>query len=430
MEIVKYPTKEKWSELLKRPAAMDEEIQISVKEILKDVQKNGDRALKKYTKALDNAHVEVLRIDKNDFKNQSKKVNEVLKQAINRASENIEKFHYAQIPRNIKVDMGNGLICWQKPVPIESVGIYIPGGNAPLFSSVLMMAVPAKLAGCKNVFLATPPDSSGDINPAIIYAAMISGVDAIFKVGGAQAIAAFAYGTESVPQVNKIFGPGNQYVTLAKQLVNAGGLAIDMPAGPSEVLVVADSSTPAEYVAADLLAQAEHGTDSQVLFLTEEEAMLEKVNQSVTELMNELPRKDLVEGSLRFSKLILLDSKNRIMDMVNEYAPEHLILACEQPEILAEQVINAGSVFLGKYTPESLGDYSSGTNHVLPTNGAAKGYSGINMDSFFKKITFQKAERSGLENFAEITMKMADKEEFQAHKLAVEVRLSGKKELL
>ncbi len=430
MEIVKYPAKEKWSELLKRPAAMDEEIQISVKEILKDVQKNGDRALKKYTKALDNAYVENLRIDRNDFKSLSIEVNEDLKQAINRASGNIEKFHYAQIPRTNKVDMGNGLICWQKPVPIESVGIYIPGGNAPLFSSVLMMAVPAKLAGCKNVFLATPPDSSGDINPAIIYAAMISGVDAIFKVGGAQAIAAFAYGTESVPQVNKIFGPGNQYVTLAKQLVNASGLAIDMPAGPSEVLVVADSSTPAEYVAADLLAQAEHGTDSQVLFLTEEEAMLERVNQSVTELMNELPRKDLVEGSLRSSKLILLDSKDRIMDMVNEYAPEHLILACEKAEDLADQVINAGSVFLGKYTPESLGDYSSGTNHVLPTNGAAKGYSGVNMDSFFKKITFQKAERSGLENIAEITMKMADIEELQAHKLAVEIRLSGKKELL
>ena len=230
--------------------------------------------------------------------------------------------------------------------------------------------------------------------------------------------------------MNKIFGPGNQYVTLAKQLVNASGLAIDMPAGPSEVLVVADSSTPAEYVAADLLAQAEHGTDSQVLFLTEEEAMLERVNQSVTELMNELPRKDLVEGSLRSSKLILLDSKDRIMDMVNEYAPEHLILACEKAEDLADQVINAGSVFLGKYTPESLGDYSSGTNHVLPTNGAAKGYSGVNMDSFFKKITFQKAERSGLENIAEITMKMADIEELQAHKLAVEIRLSGKKELL
>jgi histidinol dehydrogenase len=293
-----------------------------------------------------------------------------------------------------------------------------------------MMAVPAKLAGCNNVYLATPPDSSGNINPAIVFAAMISGVDAIFKVGGAQAVAAFAYGTETVPQVNKIFGPGNQYVTLAKQMVNAEGVAIDMPAGPSEVLVVADSATPADYVAADLLAQAEHGADSQVLFLTEEEEMLEKVNESVKGLMNELPRKDLVEKSLESSKLILLENKEKIMEMVNEYAPEHLILACENADELAEKVINAGSVFMGQYTPESLGDYSSGTNHVLPTGGAAKGYSGVNIDSFLKKITFQKAEKSGLENMGEVTMIMADKEELQAHKLAVEIRLATKKQLL
>src|SRR6056297_3994 len=430
MEIVKNPGKEKWFELLKRPARTDEEIQISVREILKDVRKNRDRALKKYTKALDNAYVENFRINKEEFENLSRDVGEDLKQAIIRASGNIEKFHKAQMPETVTVDMGNGLTCWQKPVPVESVGIYVPGGSAPLFSSVLMMAVPAKLAGCNSVYLATPPDSSGNINPAIVYAAMISGVDAIFKVGGAQAIAAFAYGTESVPQVNKIFGPGNQYVTLAKQMVNAEGVAIDMPAGPSEVLVVADSATPADYVAADLLAQAEHGADSQVLFLTEEEKMLEKVNESVTSLMNELPRKDLVEKSLESSKLILLENNDKIMEMVNEYAPEHLILACENADEMAEKVVNAGSVFIGRYTPESLGDYSSGTNHVLPTGGAAKGYSGVNIDSFMKKITFQKAEKSGLEDMAATTMEMAKAEGLEAHRKAVEIRLATKKQLL
>lgn len=423
MQIFKNPDKERWEAILARPKLSDDNIQESVREILRDIKKNGDTAVKKYTKALDGADIKKLRMDKQMLDEAGNTIDENLKKAINEASENIQKFHEAQKPGDIEIETTPGIICRQRAVPIEKIGIYVPGGSAPLFSSVLMMAIPARLAGCKNIILTTPPNAEGKIDPSIVYAAKINGIDEIYTIGGAQAIAAMAYGTESVPRVNKIFGPGNSYVTLAKQLVNLEGTAIDMPAGPSEVLIIADDSTPASYTASDLLAQAEHGPDSQVFLLTKQANYAKKIQQEVNRSLKNLPRKEITGKALQNSRIIILNTDEKMMEMSNFYAPEHLILSTENADTLADQVINAGSVFVGKYTPESLGDYASGTNHVLPTGGFAKAFEGVNINSFYKKITYQKASYEGLKNIAEITKTMADAEKLEAHKQAVEERL-------
>jgi len=423
MEVIKYPKAEKWATILKRPDQNNALVEKSVKEILADVKSNGDKALKKYTRALDGVQLDKIKLD-NDIINRSEgEVGLSLKNAIDKAAENIEKFHSRQLPEDIEVAVQPGMVCKQKSIPIEKVGIYIPGGTAPLFSSVLMMAIPAKIAGCKQVSLFTPPGKSGKIDPAILYAASISGVDDVYLAGGAQAIAAMAYGTETVPKMDKILGPGNQYVTLAKQLVNASGVAIDMPAGPSEVMVIADKLASPDFIAADLLSQAEHGSDSQVFLLTTDESLPQKVNESLTDYLKSISRKNIAEEALLNSKIIVLSSEDEVMKMSNMYAPEHLIISTQNPQELAEKVVNAGSVFLGGYTPESLGDYASGTNHVLPTNGSARAYSGLNVDSFLKKITFQNATKMGLENIGNSVMAMAEAEGLDAHKLAVEIRM-------
>ena len=427
MKIIQYPKKQEWDALLKRPDQDQGEIRNSVTQILDDVQKNGDSALLKYTKALDGVQLEQFRVRREEIDSAAEKLDDKLKESIKLAADNIDKFHRAQKSEETSVEIMPGLHCWQKPVPIDAIGIYVPGGSAPLFSSVLMMAVPARVAGCSNIILTTPPDKEGGVHPAILYAARQSGVDEIYKVGGAQAVAAMAYGTESIPRVNKIFGPGNRFVTLAKQLISMEGVAIDMPAGPSEVLVVADDQVPAPFIAADLLSQAEHGADSQVVLLSTSEKLLEDTRKEIDKMLKDLPRKDIAEKALENSRLILLGDMDEIMDMVNFYAPEHLILAAENASDLAQQVRNSGSVFIGNYTPESLGDYTSGTNHVLPTNGYAVSHSGVNLDSFVKKITFQKASREGLEKIGESTMLMAQAEGLEAHNKAVQVRLEYKK---
>jgi len=427
MNIVKYPEKQQWDALLKRPAEDPDQLNESVTAILEDVRTNGDFAVRKYTRALDGADLNGLEVSEKAITEAERLVDAPLKQAIRQAAANIERFHEAQKIDDVSLEVAPGMNCWQKAVPIDSIGIYVPGGTAPLFSSVLMMAVPARVAGCKNIVLTTPPDEDGNIHPAILYSAAMAGVNKIYRVGGAQAIAAMAYGTETIPRVNKIFGPGNQFVTRAKQMVSMEGVAIDMPAGPSELLVVADDSTPAGYLASDLLSQAEHGPDSQVLLLSTNEDLINETRKQVEDMIGSLPRRDVATKALESCKLILLENSEQIMDMVNAYAPEHLLLATKDAEELTEKVRNAGSVFVGSFTPESLGDYSSGTNHVLPTNGTAKAYSGVNLDSFTKKITFQRADRKGLEAIGDITMKMADAEGLEAHRRAVEIRLNTKK---
>jgi len=423
MEVLKYPKKEEWATILRRPDQKNVLVEKSVKEILSDVRNNGDKALKKYTRALDGVQLDKIKMDDEIINKSKMEVGLSLKNAIDKAAENIEKFHRRQMPEDIEIIVQPGVVCKQKSIPIEKVGIYIPGGTAPLFSSVLMMAIPAEIAGCKQVSLFTPPGKSGKIDPAILYAASISGVSDIYLVGGAQAIAAMAYGTETVPGMDKIFGPGNQYVTLAKQLVNASGVAIDMPAGPSEVMVIADNSASPGFIAADLLSQAEHGSDSQVFLLTTDESLPQKVNDSLMNYLKSISRRDIAEEALQNSKIIVLESAEEIMKMSNLYAPEHLIIVTQNPEELADKVVNAGSVFLGGYTPESLGDYASGTNHVLPTNGSARAYSGVNVESFMKKITFQNATKEGLESIGNSVMAMAEAEGLDAHKLAIEIRM-------
>ena len=348
-----------------------------------------------------------------------------LKAAIKEAKRNIKKFHAKQLGNDIYEETTPGVRCWQKTIPIEKVGLYIPGGSAPLLSTVLMLGVPAKLAGCKEIVLCTPPGENGKVNPGILYIAKLLGIEKVFSLGGVQAIAAMAYGTESVPEVNKIFGPGNQYVTAAKQLVSRDAVAIDLPAGPSELAVMADNSANAAYVASDLLSQAEHGGDSQVILITNEEIIISEVQAEIEKQLTQLPRKDTAAKSLLNCKMILMDSKKDMIDIVNAYAPEHLIIACEDYNELSEQIINAGSVFLGNYTPESAGDYASGTNHTLPTNGWAHAYSGLNMDAFVKKMTFQEISRYGLFNISNAVMTMAEAEELQAHKNAVSIRLEN-----
>ncbi len=423
MEILYYPPRESWAKLLERPAISKRMLESKVREVLEDVRLNGDAALRKYTQLFDGVDLAAFEVRDEELASADAAVPADLKAAIRTAKENIEKFHRAQIEEIRKIETMPGVLCWRESLPIERVGLYIPGGTAPLFSSVLMLAIPAQIAGCPEIVLCTPPDKDAKLNPVILYTAQILGVKRIFKIGGAQAIAALAYGTASIPRVDKIFGPGNQYVTLAKQMVSTEGVAIDMPAGPSEVAVIADDSADPDFVAADLLSQAEHGVDSQVILLTDSEGLLEKVQKAVQVQMNALPRRDIASKALQHSKLVLLFDLDEALEMVNAYAPEHLILMTSNPGSLAERVVNAGSVFVGAYTPESAGDYASGTNHTLPTNGYARNYSGVSVDSFVKKVTFQQISPEGLQNVGPVIEKMARAEGLQAHRNAVSIRL-------
>ncbi len=425
MQFIKYPLRASWDELLKRPTKSMEEIEGKVIPILKDVKQRGDVALKMFAEKLDGVLLDTIAVSEQEILEAVNLVSPVLKEAIQTARRNIEQFHAAQKQHPEIVETMPGVQCWRKSVAIDKVGLYIPGGTAPLFSTVLMLAVPAQIAGCRDVVLCSPPDKNGNIHPAVLYAANLCGVTKIYKAGGAQAIAAMAYGTETVPKVYKIFGPGNQYVTAAKQLVSKEGVAIDMPAGPSEVLVIGDDESRPDFIAADLLSQAEHGTDSQVLFVTTEEAYLNLVHFALDQQLQNLPRKEMIQQSLENSKLIVVKDMDEAIELSNFYAPEHLILQTRNAEVLAEKVVNAGSVFLGHYTPESAGDYASGTNHTLPTNGYARAYSGVSLDSFVKKITFQQISKEGLEQLGSTIEIMAANEQLDAHKNAVSIRLKS-----
>jgi histidinol dehydrogenase len=390
--------------------------------VINDVHQRGDEALYEYTKTFDKVTLSHLQVTEEEYIEAGQMVDGELKAAIELASRNIEAFHRAQQFKMEPVTTLPGVVCWQKTVAIEKVGLYIPGGSAPLFSTVLMLTIPARIAGCSEIVLCTPPRLDGKIHPAVLYAAKLNGITRVYKIGGAQAIAAMAYGTESVPKVYKIFGPGNQYVTAAKQILSRGEVAIDMPAGPSEVAVVADDTSRAAYVASDLLSQAEHGADSQVMLLTTSNKLAENVLSEVNKQIRNLPRKEIAEAALKNSKIIVLSSMDEVMQMVNAYAPEHLIIATDNASLLVESVINAGSVFIGHYSPESAGDYLSGTNHTLPTNGHARAYNGVNLDDYVKKITFQQITREGLISIGAPIMKMAETEELKAHSNAVSIR--------
>lgn len=424
MKIIVEPRVEDYESLSKRPELDLISLENSVMEVFNAVKQNGDEALKAYTKKFDSVEIANLLVSKAEIEEANTLVIDELKQAIEVAKNNIIKFHTAQKENVLVVETMPGVTCWRKSVGIEKVGIYIPGGTAPLFSTVLMLAIPAQLAGCKEIILCTPPNKDGKINPAILYAANLCGVKTIVKVGGAQAIAAMTFGTASVLKVSKLFGPGNQYVTAAKQLATRFGLAIDMPAGPSEVLVYADDSCVPEFVAADLLSQAEHGNDSQVILLCTNDSIGKAVINETEKQLQELKRKDFASNSLESSKVIIISNEENAIEFINYYAPEHLILACNNAEELAGQIRNAGSVFIGNYTPESAGDYASGTNHTLPTNGYARNYSGVSLDSFVKKITFQNITQEGLKNIGKIIEVMAEAESLTAHKNAVTVRLN------
>lgn len=423
MEIIKYPPKETWQKILARPTFDTSSLNETVSTVLQDVKSRRDRAVLEYEEKFDKVKLSTLRVPDREIAEAEKMVSEELKQAIRTASKNIEKFHASQKAEIKKIETTPGVVCWQKSVGIEKVGLYVPGGTAPLFSTVLMLAIPAKIAGCKEIVLCSPPDRSGKINPAILFAAKEAGVSSIYKIGGIQAIGAMAYGTESVPKVYKIFGPGNQYVMAAKQLVSLKDVAIDMPAGPSEVQVIADENANAAFIASDLLSQAEHGVDSQVILTTTSETMIGEVLQQIEKQLSVLPRKEITEKALLNSKAILLRNDDEIIELTNEYAPEHLIIETDNYSELAERIVNAGSVFLGHYTPESAGDYASGTNHTLPTNGYAKAYNGVNLDSFVRKITFQEISKEGIRNLGETIEIMAENEQLFAHKSAVTLRL-------
>jgi len=424
MNIIINPPKFAWPSLLQRPAFDTVTLQKTVREILDYVKENGDHAIVELTQQFDKVLLKDFEFDEVELMNAEADTPSALKKAIIQAAENIEKFHASQITLPEIIETIPGVQCWRKIVGIEKVGIYIPGGTAPLFSTVLMMGIPAKLAGCKQIVLCSPPNVEGKLHPAIIYAAKLVGVTHIYKIGGVQAIAAMAYGTRTVPKVNKIFGPGNRYVTCAKQLVQEDGIAIDMPAGPSEVCVYADDSAHAYFVAADLLSQAEHGADSQVLLVSSSEVFVNKVNLELEKQLELLSRKDIAAKALQNSKAIIVEDIKDAIDIINEYAPEHLILACNDPMSVGNKIINAGSIFLGNYSPESAGDYTSGTNHTLPTNGYAKAYSGISVDSFVKKITFQKLSKQGLLNIANTVELMAEAEGLDAHKNAITIRVN------
>lgn len=427
MKIIQRPDRSEWDTIVERPHLDVSQLNDKVTTILQDIRLNGDAAVKKYELAFDHATLSHLAVTAEEMEEALLSIDKELYESLVLAHRNIEKFHTSQKFEGKKIETAKGVTCWQKSVPIEKVGLYIPGGTAPLFSTVLMLATPAKLAGCSEIVLCTPPNSKGKVHPAILVAAEIAGVSRIFKTGGVQAIGAMAYGTESVPKVYKIFGPGNQYVMAAKQQVSLHDVAIDMPAGPSEVCIIADKNSNAEFVAADLLSQAEHGTDSQAVLITDSKQKLEEVEAEVNKQVELLPRKEIAKQTLENSKLILVDSLDEAMELSNTYAPEHLIIATDNYEELAEKVVNAGSVFLGAYACESAGDYASGTNHTLPTHGYALAYSGVNLDSYNRKITFQHLTEEGVRSIGRAVEVMAANEQLDAHKHAMTVRIKNLK---
>lgn len=423
MKVICYPAKEEWDELVKRPHLDVSELNATVEGVLNDVKNHGDSAVIRYEEKFDHAHLDSLSVSDAEMEEAESLVSLELKHALELAHHNISSFHQSQQFHGEKVETVSGVTCWQKSVAIEKVGLYIPGGTAPLFSTVLMLATPAKIAGCKEIVLCTPPNREGKVNPAILMAAKIAGVSKIFKIGGVQAIGAMAYGTESVPKVYKIFGPGNQYVMAAKQHVSLHDVAIDMPAGPSEVCVIADETSNPVFVAADLLSQAEHGVDSQVFLISTSEEMIEKVKEEVEKQLEQLPRKEMAAKSLDNSKLVLVKDYDEAIELSNTYAPEHLIIATRNYDELAEKVVNAGSVFLGQYACESAGDYASGTNHTLPTHGYALAYNGVNLDSYNRKITFQHLTDEGIRSIGNAVVVMAENELLEAHANAMRVRV-------
>lgn len=420
-----YPNKSKWAELLRRPAKEASELNATVAAVLADVKERGDKAVKEYEARFDHVELESLLVSEEEFDEAERLVNDELKNAIKHAHNNIHTFHSSQRFHADTVEVERGVTCWQKAIAIEKVGLYIPGGTAPLFSTVLMLATPAKIAGCKEIVLCTPPQRDGKINPAILVAARIAGVSKMYKIGGVQAIGAMAYGTESVPKVYKIFGPGNQFVMCAKQHVSLHDVAIDMPAGPSEVAVLADNESNPTFVAADLLSQAEHGIDSQVILLTTSESFANTIEDEVVRQLNQLPRKDIAEKALDNSKIIVLHNDEEMMEMTNLYAPEHLIIETQNYMQLSAMVVNAGSVFLGSLTPESAGDYASGTNHTLPTSGYAMAYNGVNLDSYVRKVTFQHITPDGIRAIGQTVVTMAENEQLEAHANAMRVRMNA-----
>ena len=425
MKFVSYPKIEDWQDLLKRPTQTVEDIEGTVKQIFTEVDSKGDEAIKKYTELFDGIKLNQLEVSNLEIKESESLVSEELKQAISLAKSNIELFHKAQRTQKIEVETTQGVRCWQEKRPIQKVGLYIPGGTAPLFSTILMLAVPALIAGCEEIVLCTPPDKEGKINPAILYTANLCGISKIYKVGGIQAIAGMTFGTESISKVYKIFGPGNQFVTVAKQLATKFNIAIDMPAGPSELLVVADDTANAAFVASDLLSQAEHGKDSQVILVSTSMDLIKDVEAEISNQLKELPRKDIAEVAIKHSKSILVKDNVEALDLINTYGPEHFIVCTKDNDFFVNGIQNAGSVFIGNYTPESAGDYASGTNHTLPTNGYAKQYSGVNLDSFMKSMTFQEISKTGIQNIGNAIELMAEAEGLQAHKNAVTLRLKS-----
>ncbi len=418
------PGKTEWQELLKRPSKDVKDVENTVSQIFGEIEVQGDRAIRKYTQLFDGVSPEKMKVSAEEIDAAAAKVSEELKNAIALAKNNIATFHAAQKTGKVSVETVSGVLCWQEKRAIQKVGLYIPGGTAPLFSTILMLAVPAQIAGCEEMVLCTPPNKQGEVNPVILYTAKLCGIDKIFKVGGIQAIAGMTFGTESLPKVHKIFGPGNQFVTVAKQFATKYNVAIDMPAGPSELLVVADDSANPAFVASDLLSQAEHGADSQVVLVSLSEGLLDKVATEVGQQIKALPRKEIAQAAIENSRLIFMKDQEKALEMINEYAPEHFIICTKNPDFFANGIINAGSVFIGNNTPESAGDYASGTNHTLPTNGYAKQYSGVNLDSFMKTISFQKISEEGIQKIGPAIELMAEAEGLQAHKNAVTLRLN------
>jgi histidinol dehydrogenase len=419
------PARSEWKKIVERPYVDNSSVLNTVEEILGQVKIDGDAALFSLSKKIDGVELESIQVSQQEINEAAEKVPASLQRSIKNAAHNIRSFHEPQLVQEAVIETMPGIRCWRRSVAIQSVGLYIPGGTAPLFSTVLMLGIPAQIAGCREVILCTPPSKDGTIHPAILFAAQLTGISRIFKVGGAQAIAAMAYGTETIPPVYKIFGPGNQYVTAAKERVQKDGIAIDMPAGPSEVCVLADETANASFVASDLLSQAEHGADSQVLLVSTSAEIAEKCEQGVELQLQHLPRKEMATRSLENSAVVVLDDLNEALALVNQYAAEHLIINCRNADILAQNIDNAGSIFIGPYTPESAGDYASGTNHTLPTNGFARAYSGLSVDSFLKKITYQKITREGLKAIGETVINMAEAERLQAHANAISIRLNN-----
>ena len=417
------PTKAEWPDILKRPTQTVEDIEETVNQVFAEVKSKGDVAVSKYTELFDGINLANTQVTEKEISAAANEVSEELKEAIKLAKSNIENFHTAQKTDRIEIETTNGVKCWQEKRAIQKVGLYIPGGSAPLFSTILMLAAPANIAGCKEIVLCTPPDKNGNVHPAILYTAELCGVTKIYKVGGIQAIAAMTFGTESIPKVYKIFGPGNQFVTVAKQLATRHNVAIDMPAGPSELLVVADDSSNAAFVASDLLSQAEHGADSQVILVSISKDLIEEVEKEVESQLEVLPRKSIAEKAIAHSRLIFVEKKEDALELIDEYGPEHFIICADDEAFFTEGIQNAGSVFIGNYTPESAGDYASGTNHTLPTNGYAKQYSGVNLDSFMKSMTFQKITEEGIKEIGPAIELMAQAEGLEAHKNAVTLRL-------